>query len=153
MPKKKSTVPEANVNSNHGKRKPSKHKIRGYDAIKPFLHEVNKIVKEECAKHESVADLPWYSVWKTWDDKELFESKTINVIGRILCPELTYKERTVKNLAQRIISDITPLSSYIQVNEISDTSVKWETLVEVNSFKSVKVKRSKIKRNRICWQI
>ena len=78
MTKKKSTVPKANVKSNHVKHTPSKQKNRGYNAIKPFLHKVNKIVKEECAKHESVEDLPWYFTYEKWNKKELFESKTIN---------------------------------------------------------------------------
>ena len=143
MTKKKSNVLKVNVKSNHDKCTPSQQKIREYNAIKPFLHEVNKIVKEECAKHKSVEDFPWYSIWKTWDKKDLFEFTTINVIGRIVCPELRYKERTIKNLAQRILSDITPVSSYIQVNELSDTSIRWESLVKVDSFKSLKVKRNK----------
>ena len=54
MMKKKSNVPRADVKSNNGKRTPSQQKIREYDAIKPFLHEVDKIVKEEYSKHESV---------------------------------------------------------------------------------------------------
>ena len=65
MPRKKDTVPKPNVKANHGNWTPSTKKIRGYGAIKPFLHEVNKIVKEECAKHESLEELPWYTKWKS----------------------------------------------------------------------------------------
>ena len=38
-------------------------KIRGYDEIAPFLHKVNKIVAEECAKHTALDALPWYPTW------------------------------------------------------------------------------------------
>ena len=142
MKKKKATSQRPQVKTKHGKRTPSIKKIRGYDAIKPFLHEVNKIVQEECAKHESFDELPWYSTWKRWDKKALFDSTTINVIGKIVCPELKYTERTIGKSTERIISDIPPVSSYIQINELSDTSVKWESLIEIDSFKSLKVKRN-----------
>ena len=64
MTKKKDTVPNPNGKSNDGKRTPSKQKIRGYNVIKLFLYIVNKIVKEECTKIESVDMLPWYSKLK-----------------------------------------------------------------------------------------
>ena len=72
---------------------PSK-KIRGYDALKPFLHEVNKIVSKECARHESMEGLSWYKTWEKWNAKDLFTSTSINVIGKIVCPELKYNEQT-----------------------------------------------------------
>ena len=43
----------------------------------------------------------------------------------------------MKQLTEQILLDITPVSIYIQVNELSDTSVKWEPLVEIDSFKSL----------------
>ena len=61
--------------------------------------------------------------------------------------DLRYNNRTVRHLTQRILLDITPVSSYIQVNESSDTSVKWELLIEVDSFRSLKEKRSRQSRN------
>ena len=137
MTKKRDTVLNPNVKKNHGKRTPSTKKIRGYDAIKLFLHKVNTTIKEECAKHESLDNLPWYSKWKTWDKQELFESTSINVIGKNVCPDLRYNKRTLQQLIQQILLDITPVSSYIQVNELSDTSVKWESLIEVDSFRSL----------------
>ena len=91
-------------------------KIKGYNAIKSFLHKVNKIVKKECAKYESGDMLSWYSKWKKWNKNELFESTSINKIGKIVCMELKYKERRVKSLAQKNIPDIAPVSLYIQVN-------------------------------------
>ena len=66
-------------------------------------------------------EIPWHTNWKKWDNREIFESTSINVIGQIVCPDLRYNERTVKKIAQRIISDITPVSSYIQVNKLLDT--------------------------------
>ena len=38
---------------------------------------------------------------------------------------------------------MTPVSSYIQVNELSDASVKQDLSIEVNSFRSLKKKVSK----------
>ena len=70
--KKRDTVPNPNVKTNNGKRTPLRKKIRGYDAIKPFQHKVNKIVKEECAKQESLGNLPWYSKWKKWEMQKIF---------------------------------------------------------------------------------
>ena len=67
----------------------------------------------------------------------------LNVIGQIVCPERKYIERTVENVIKRIVLDITPVSTYIQVNHISDTSVQWESIVEVDSFRSLKRKTSK----------
>ena len=125
------------MKTNHGKRILSQTNIREYNAIKPFLHEVNKIVQEEYSKHESVDELPWYKKWREWNNKELFESTAINVIGKIVFPELRYTERTVKKLTERILLDITPVSTYIQVNELLDISAKWESLVEIDSFKSL----------------
>ena len=98
-------------------------KIRGYDEIAPFLHEVNKIVAEECANHTSLEAIPWYPTWEKWNDKHLMSSPSINDIGKIICPELKYKERTIIQIVQRITKAITPVSKYIQVTHVSDTSV------------------------------
>ena len=66
-PKKKDTGPITRTKTSHASRNPVKQtsvkKIRGYDALKPFLREVNKIVSEECSKHESVNGLSWYTQW------------------------------------------------------------------------------------------
>ena len=67
---------------------------------------------------------------------------------KIVCPDRRYNKRTVNQLTQQILLDITPVSSYTQVNELSYTSVKWESLIEVDSFRSFKEKRSKNSRNR-----
>ena len=118
-------------------------KNRGYDELAPFLHEVNKIVAEECATHDNLDDLPWYATWEKWNDQHLLRCTAINVIGKIICPDLKYTERTIKQVILKIVSEITPVSRYIQVNHISDTSVQWESLVEVDSFKSMRRKSSK----------
>ena len=118
-------------------------KNRGYDELAPFLHEVNKIVAEECALHTNFETLPWYATWEKWNDQHFMRFTAINNIGIIVCPELKYIERTVENVIKRIVSDITPVSRYIQINHISDTSVQWESLIEVDSFKSLKRKSSK----------
>ena len=78
---KKKTITKPKVKTNHGKRILSQQKIRGYEANKSFLHKVNKIVQEDCSKHESVKELPWYKKRKEWSNKELFESTSINIIG------------------------------------------------------------------------
>jgi len=114
-----------------------KKKNRGYDGIAPFLHEVNKIVAEECKKHGTLDDLPWYIVWKGWKDKHLFNKTALNYIGKIICPELKYTARKVKTIVERIILDITPVSSYIKIRAITDNSVEWESLQEVDSLTSM----------------
>ena len=43
---KKKTTPKPKVKTNHGKCIPSQKKIRGYNAIKPFLHEVKKVCRK-----------------------------------------------------------------------------------------------------------
>ena len=118
-------------------------KNRGYDELAPFLHEISKIVAKECASHTNLDDLPWYATWEEWNDKHLMRKTALNVIGQIVCPELKYIERTVENVIKRIVLDITPVSKYIQVNNISDTPVQWESIVEVDSFRSLKRKTSK----------
>ena len=118
----------------------SQRKVRGYDEIAPFLHEVQKIVDEECAQHPP-HELPWYPIWQQWSDKHLMLSPSINDIGKIICPELKYKERTIIQIVKRITTDITPVANYIQVTHVSDTSVVWDSLIEVVSFKSLKKKK------------
>ena len=70
-------------------------------------------------------------------------SPSINEIGKIICPDLKYNERTVEKIVKRIITDITPVSKYIHINHVSDTSVQWDSLIEVDSFRSLKNKRNK----------
>ena len=84
-------------------------KNRGYDEIAPFLREVNKIIAEECAKHDTLADLPWYTIWEEWKTNGLFHKVSINSIGKIICPELKYMERTVRQIINRVIKDVTPV--------------------------------------------
>ena len=95
-------------------------KNRGYDELAPFLHEVNKIVAEECATHENLEDLPWYATYEKWNDQHLLRCTAINVIGKIVCPDLKYTERTIKQVITKIVFNITPVSQYIQVNHLSD---------------------------------
>ena len=118
-------------------------KNRGYDELAPFLHEIDKIVAEECAEHTNLNELPWYATWEKWSDQHLMRKTTLNVIGQIVCPKLKYIERTVANVIKRIVLGITPVSKYIQVTHILDTSVQWDSLIEVDSFRSLKGKISK----------
>ena len=118
-------------------------KNRGYDELAPFLHEINKIVAEECAIHTNLNEIPWYATWEKWIDQHLMRKTALNVIGQIVCPELKYIERTVENVIKRIVLDIPPVSKYIRITHISDTSVQWDSLIEVDSFRSMKRKTSK----------
>ena len=146
-PTKKDTGPSTRPQPGRASRNPvlqtSVRKIRGYDALKPFLREVNKIVSEECSKHESVTGLSWFTQWSKWNEKSIFTVTSINTIGKIVCPELKYNERTVKQITNRIMSDITPLSAYLTISYCSDTSVKWDSIIEVGSFKSLKGNKSR----------
>ena len=91
-------------------------KNRGYDELAPFLHEVNKIVAEECALHTNFEELPWYATWEKWNDKLFMTYTAINKIGAIVCPQFKYNERTVQNVIKTILSEITPVSRYIPVS-------------------------------------
>ena len=134
-----SIVHNQKVTPSHVNR-PTPGKIRGLDEIAPFLHEVNKIVAEECA-NKSLEALPWYPIWERWNDKRLMRSPSINEIGKIICPDLSYNERTIQAIVKRITTDITPVTKYIQVSHVSDTSVIWESKIEIDSFRSLKSKR------------
>ena len=70
--------------------------------------------------------------------KETFTGTSINVIGETVCPKLKYNKQTVQHIAHKIISDITPVASYIKVTHESDTSVKWETLQEIDSYRELR---------------
>ena len=118
-------------------------RICGYDEIAPFPHEFNKIVAKECAKHSKLDVLPWYSTWEQWNDKYLLRSPSINNIGKIIFPELKYAEQTIQKIVQRIKSDILPVLQYMQENHVFDTSVVWESLIEVDSFRSLKSKKKR----------
>ena len=63
MKKNETTVHDPNAKPSHVKRH-TPGKIRGLDEIAPFLHKVNKIVADECAKHATLEALPWYSTWE-----------------------------------------------------------------------------------------
>ena len=142
MTKQADTVRDTRVNPSLPHANPT-GKNRGYDELAPFLHEVNKIVAEECAIHANPGDLPWYAIWEKWNDLHLLRCTAINAIGKIVCPDLKYTERTIKQVISKIMSAIPPVSRYIQVNHLSDTSVQWESLIEVDNFRSMKRKSSK----------
>ena len=57
MTKNKTTVQDPNVTPSHVNCT-TPEKIRGYDKIASFLHEVNKIFAEECAKYTILDALP-----------------------------------------------------------------------------------------------
>ena len=103
MTKKGTTTPKMNDTNPKSKKPIAKRvpikKIRGYDALKPFLREVDNIVSQECGKHESMNGFPWYAKWSECNNKQLFTSTSINTIGKIVCPKLNYNERTVKQVA------------------------------------------------------
>ena len=117
MPKNEATVPDSNAIPAH-KHQTTTGKIRGYDKIAPFLHKVNKIVADECVKQATYNTLSWYSTWESWNNKHLIQSPSINNIGKITCPELKYTERTIEQIVNIIITDITPIDQYIQMNHV-----------------------------------
>ena len=72
-------------------------------------------------------------------------SPSIHEIGKIVFPELKYKERTIEQIVKRITTEIKSVFQYIQVTHVSDTSVVRESLIEVDSFLSMKKRKSKNK--------
>ena len=108
-------------------------KIRGFNEITPFLHEVSKIVSEECSKHESPQDFDWYTTWTSWNVPSMFTKKSMNYIVQRICPEVKYPHRTIRTIVNKITTAISPILTYIEIVNLSDTSVKWE----IDSFKSV----------------
>lgn len=78
-----------------------KKKHCGHDGFQSFLHEVNKIVAEECTKHGTLYDLPWCKSWEDWKAKQLFNNTALNYKGRIIRSELKYNGRNVKSIAKR----------------------------------------------------
>ena len=121
----------------------SSRRTRGLDEIAPFLHQVNKIVSEECAKHETVDHIPWYNTWDSWMQQNLLRKTSMNSITSIIVPDLFYNERTIKAIVERCIDEIHPITSYIDITHLTDKSVKWVPRVDIASFKSVRNKRSR----------
>ena len=68
MTKNETTVQDLNEIPSHVNHT-TPGKIRGYDKIASFLHEVNNIVAEECANHTPLEALPWYPTWEQWNDQ------------------------------------------------------------------------------------
>ena len=59
-------------------------RLRGLDEIKPFLRQVEKIVTEECPKHDKAQTFPWYKTWESWSSKKLLEMKSWNTLTDII---------------------------------------------------------------------
>ena len=105
-------------------RKPmsTKRRNRGLDEITPFLHQVDKIVTEEGAKHTSVDTMPWYTTWQNWKSMDLFKKTSMNSITTVIIPDVHYNQRTIKTVVERCVRDITP----IDITHISDKSVRLQ---------------------------
>ena len=116
-------------------------RTRELDEIAPFLHQVEKIVSEECAKHKTVANIPWYKTWESWMDQNLLLKTSMNSVPTIIVPDLFYNERTIKAIVERCIDEIHPITSYIDITHLTDKSVSWIPRVDIGSFQSVR-KRS-----------
>ena len=117
--------------------KPSRQ-TRGLDEIAPFLHQVQKIVAEECAKHETVETIPWYKTWDSWMQQNLLNKTSMNSVTAIIVPELFYNQRTIKSVVEKYLDEIHPISTYIDITHLSDKSVTRVSQIEVDSFHSVK---------------
>ena len=113
--------------------KPNKH-TRGLDEIAPFLHQVEKIVTEECAKFETVHTIPWYKTWESWMNQNLLKKTSMNSVTTIIVPDLLYNQRTIKAVVERCLKEIHPINSYIDITHLTDKSVTWTPKVEIDSF-------------------
>ena len=74
--------------------------VRGLHSIKPFLHQANKIVLEECQNYQTVDNLSWYQTWLGWTEKDLLNVKTMNGITNIICPDLNYGDRSIESVVE-----------------------------------------------------
>ena len=98
---------------------------RGLDEIGPFLHQVQKIVTEECAKFDTVKTIPWYKTWESWMQQNLFNKTSMNSVTAIIVPELFYNQRTIKSVVEKCLDEIHPILTYIDITHLSDKSVTW----------------------------
>ena len=114
---------------------------RGLDEILPFLHQIQKIVTEECSKHKSAETIPWYKTWESWNQQNLLLKKSMNSVTSIIVPDLIYKERTIKAVVEKCIKEISPIAAYIEITHLTDKSVTWVPRIDIDSFQSVKKKR------------
>ena len=87
-------------------------RFRGLDEIKPFLKQIGKIVTEECQKHDSADDIPWYKTWESWNIQDLLAAKSINHITTVICPDLSCNQRTIKAVVNRCTKE-TPLLNHM----------------------------------------
>lgn len=59
-------------------------RTRGLDEISPFLHQIQKIVSDECSNHESVETIPWYKTWESWMQHNLLIKTSMNAVTSII---------------------------------------------------------------------
>ena len=119
--------------------KPSR-RTRGLDEIAPFLHQVQKIVAEECAKHETIKTISWYKTWESWMQQNVLNETSMNSVTAIIVPELFYNQQTIKSVVEKYLDEIHPISTYTDITRLSDKLVTWVSWIEVDSFHSVKKK-------------
>ena len=70
-----------------------------------------------------------YSIWKPWTTS-------------IICPDLNFNDRTIQTVVDHCRMKITPLTTYINITHLSDRSVTWSSNITVDSFNSVKNRRT-----------
>ena len=129
---------------------------RGLDEISPFLHQVQKIVSEECTKHETVETTPWYKTCESWMQWNLLLKISMNSVTVIIVPDSFYNQRTVKVVVEKCIDDIHPITTYIEITHLTNKSVTWVPRVDIDSFQTVKKKRGRHRNPQNCenefWQ-
>jgi len=62
-------------------------------------------------------------------------------------PNLKYTQGTVKAIVNQIIRDVTPVLSYLKINKLTDMTFKWDSIIEVDSFRSLKGSQRKYRLN------
>ena len=67
----------------------------------------------------------------------------LSIVSERLSVELKYAEQTIQKIVGHTKLNITSLAQYIQVNHVSDASVIWESLIEVDSFRNLKSKKKR----------
>ena len=113
---------------------------RGLDEISLFLHQVDNIFSEECAKHETIETIPWYKTWESWMQQNLLLKTSMNSVTATIVPDLFYNQRMIKGVVEKCIDEIRPITTYIDITHLTDKSVTLVLRVDIDSFQSVNKK-------------
>ena len=88
-------------------------------------------------------NFPSYQQWTGGTEKDFLEIKTMNGITDIICHDLNYNNQTIQTVVECCMTNIIPLTSYIDITHLSTKSGRWTDSVSVDSLKYVQSCRTK----------